>query len=137
MIPFSSTLSPFRLGDAKWIPNERTVETHEMNTADQFKNRQKLTAEELIAIADRLESLAPSIAEGYEYPVADLIANLRDFSKERENYVERDENGEPVVYYLFFSSPPSTWQSLCGRQGIYTVDAKSLESRNFQLTCMN
>jgi len=102
-----------------------------------LNTRRKLTAEELRSIADRLESLSPSIAEGYEYPLSDLIANLRESGGEMENYVELDRNGTAVLYYLHFSSPAWTWESLCGREGIYTVDATSLQSQGFGITLMN
>jgi hypothetical protein len=54
-----------------------------------------------------------------------------------ENYVELDRGGTAVLYYLNFSSPAWTWQALCGREGIYTVDATSLKSQGFEETSMN
>ena len=108
----------------------------EMNQGN-VNTRRKLAVEELRSIADRLETLSPSIAEGYEYPLSHLIANLRESGGDMENYVELDRSGTAVLYYLNFSSPAWTWEALCGREGIYTVDATSLKSQGFEETSMN
>lgn len=72
----------------------------------------------------------------YAYPLRDLIANLLDSEDSNKNEVE-ELNGQPVQYILHFSSPPPTWELLCGRAGIYTVDAKTLKAESFELTTMN
>lgn len=44
--------------------------------------------------------------------------------------------GEKLIE-LYFSSPPWTWISLCGRGGYMTICPKCLEQINFTLTKMN
>jgi hypothetical protein len=129
--------------------------------------RRKLTAKEQEALALRLEEMKSSIQESYEYPLDDLIDNLKqealalrleemkssiqesyDYSFDdwidnlknskqiNNNEVEEDSN-RALRYFLHFSSPNETWEMLCGRAGIYTVDARSLKALDFQLTVMN
>jgi len=96
----------------------------------------KLTSLELSELADRLENVDESISRTYRYPLSDLIANLREYDEKAVNEVE-DEDGFPKYYYLQFRSPPLTWQLLCGRAGIYKIDASTLKVISFQLTEMN
>jgi len=98
--------------------------------------RRKLTAKEQEALALRLEEMKSSIQESYEYPLDDLIDNLKNSKQINNNEVEEDSN-RALRYFLHFSSPYETWEMLCGRAGIYTVDARSLKALDFQLTVMN
>ena len=93
-------------------------------------NRRRLTELELEALIERLESLDVAIAEAYDYPVEDLVANLRSPRSNKGNEVE-EVDGEAVRYFLRFRSPPRTWKTLCGVSGLYTIDAKTLEALFF------
>jgi len=93
-------------------------------------NRRRLTELEQEVLIERLESLDVAIAEAYDYPVEDLVANLRDPKANTDNEVE-EADGEAVRYYLRFTSPPRTWKMLCGVSGLYTIDAKTLEVQFF------
>lgn len=101
-----------------------------------METRRKLNAEEQELLALRLEDLYLSVSESYEYPLKDLIDNLRNSKQRRKNEVE-EMAGKATKYFLRFSSPDETWEMLCGRAGIYTVDAESLKAIDFQLTLMN
>jgi hypothetical protein len=98
--------------------------------------RRKLTAKEQEALALRLEEMKSSIQESYDYSFDDWIDNLKNSKQINNNEVEEDSN-RALRYFLHFSSPYETWEMLCGRAGIYTVDARSLKALDFQLTVMN
>ena len=103
-----------------------------------MKTRRRLTGNEQKELIIRLVDSFPLIQSSYEYPLSDLIRNLNDPGQNRYNEIEiENENGSPVKYYLRFSSPPSTWQGLCGCAGIYTVDAQSLRALDFTMTAMS
>lgn len=96
----------------------------------------ELTAEEVGDLANQLQSAYASIKDSYEYPLDDLIDYLRETQKKPIHEVE-ESAGVAIRYFLMFSSPPETWEALCGRQGIYTIDAKTLQAINFSITIMN
>ena len=101
-----------------------------------MNTRRKLTRNELNSLIARLEEMRSSIEESYEYPLADLIDYLKKAKQRGNNEVEEDSAGAQR-YYLYFSSPAETWQMLCGRAGIYTVDAETLKAVDFNLTILN
>lgn len=98
--------------------------------------RRKLAKEEQRIIARRLVRLDAAIADTYKFPVEDLVYHLRKRRKNVESEVE-EENGVAIKYYLDFSSPQDTWGELCGRAGIYTVDAESLRAIGFHTTSLS
>ena len=93
-------------------------------------NRRRLTELKLKALIERLESLDAATSEAYDYPVEDLVANLRDPKANKGNEVE-EVDGEAVRYFLRFTSPPRTWKTLCGVAGLYTIDVKTLKALCF------
>lgn len=99
-------------------------------------HHRKLTAEEHESLVQLLEKLDRSVADKYEYPIKDLVEYLRNYPDSTENEVV-ELDGEPLRYRLHFSSSPETWSNLCGRAGIYIIDAKTLESLDFEVTLMN
>ena len=101
-----------------------------------MNTRRKLTSHEQSSLVARLEELRSSIEDSYEYPLDDLIDNLKNPKQRKKNEVEED-NGVALRYYLHFSSPDETWELECGCAGIYTVDAGSLKAVDFNLTLMN
>lgn len=107
-----------------------------LSVRQKMKIRRKLTHEKQDALVTRLEELRLSIGENYEYPLDDLIDNLKNPEQRKNNEVEED-NGVALKYYLHFRSPDKTWEMLCGRAGIYTVDAVTMRALHFKLTLMN
>lgn len=101
-----------------------------------MNTRRELSHEELEALLNRLEEMQSTIKESYQYPLVDLIEYLRGSEGRRGGEVE-EENGEPLRYYLGFSSPASTWQMNCGRSGFYTIDAATLNALNFHTRVMS
>lgn len=101
-----------------------------------MNTRRMLTPKEQEALVIQLEELRSSIHDSYEYPLNNLIDNLKDPEQNKDNEVE-ENNGHALRYYLHFSSPAITWRMLCGRAGIYTVVAASLKAIDFELTCLN
>ena len=100
------------------------------------KSRRVLTPEEQGVLAQRLEGSVSTVGESYEYPLADLIENIRNPEQNKSNEVD-EVGGSPVRYILRFVSPKETWESLCGRAGVYTVDATTLQAIDFSLEEMN
>ena len=101
-----------------------------------MNTRRKLTAKEQDTLITRLENMKSSIEESYEYPLEDMIENLRDPKQRKRNEIE-EKNGKADKYYIHFTSPSWTWEMLCGRSGVYTIDATSLKALNFELGLMN
>jgi len=101
-----------------------------------MKTVRTLTLEEQESLVERLERLYPSALSTYEYPLEDLIAHLRGRAEGTEHEVE-EEDGHPLRYFLGFSSPGETWAMLCGRSGIYTIDAETLEATAFDYTAIS
>lgn len=96
----------------------------------------ELTAEEVQNLANQLRNAYDSIKDSYDYPLDDLIDYLRQTQGKPIHAVE-ESAGVAIRYFLMFSSPPETWKALCGREGIYTVDARTLRAINFDITIMN
>ncbi len=101
-----------------------------------MNTRRKMTPTEQTALVLRLEEQRSSIEESYEYSLEGLIDYLKHSTRWRKNEVE-EEFGNAVRYYLHFSSPADAWEMMCGRAGIYTVDATSLQAIEFELIVMN
>ncbi|QDV29087.1 hypothetical protein Spb1_09550 [Planctopirus ephydatiae] len=96
----------------------------------------ELTAEEVGNLANQLQNAYDSIKDTYNYPLDDLIEYLQQTQSKPIHAVE-ESAGVAIRYFLMFSSPPETWEALCGREGIYTVDARTLRAINFDITIMN
>ncbi len=96
----------------------------------------ELTKEEVENLANHLRNAYDSIKDSYDYPLDDLIDFLQKTQNKPIHAVE-ESAGVAVKYFLYFSSPPSTWKALCGREGIYTVDAKTLRAISFEISIMN
>ncbi|ADG66045.1 hypothetical protein Plim_0193 [Planctopirus limnophila DSM 3776] len=101
-----------------------------------METTRELTAEEVGNLANQLQNAYDSIQDSYEYPLDDLIDYLQQSQSEPIHEVE-ESDGVAARYFLYFSSPPETWEALCGREGIYTVDAKTLRANNFDISVMN
>ncbi len=104
---------------------------------DKHNSRRSLSADELKLIIERLENADPSITISYEYPVDDLLANLKENADAANEFVEIDSEGNHIQYLLNFCSPAWTWEELCGAAGIFTIDAASLKSLGFEISVMN
>ena len=98
--------------------------------------RRALTPEESKALAAALEQLPAELSSTYAYPLGDLISILQNPRRQTGHEVE-EASGRAVTYYLRFSSPPKTWEMLCGVAGIYEVDAHTLEAREFHLSVIS
>ncbi len=95
-----------------------------------MSSMRSLTEIELRNLANQLESAHDLIAESYDYPLKDLIANLRHPDYKGGN-IEESSNGHIKSYQLSFTSPPSTWRTLCGVWGYYQIEASTLRSTEF------
>ena len=77
---------------------------------------------------------------------------MRDRSVQRDGLAEREDvesvlrsvradyirEGAPEsIRWIFFRSPDSTWENLCGREGWLLVDEESRRQFNFLETAMN
>ena len=100
------------------------------------ENLHPLSPSQLEKLIERMENFDNETEESYEYPVSDLIANLRHPGTSRRSKVEIIDD-KATRYYLYFTSPPETWKMLCGRTGTYTVDADSLRALCFDCSLMN
>ena len=87
-------------------------------------------------IAKALSKVSQEVAETYGYPLEDFTTYLKSWKGKVLHEVE-EEDGVPITYYLTFSSPQWTWDNLCGREGIYTIDAKTLKAIDFEMTIIN
>lgn len=101
-----------------------------------METTRELTAEEVGNLANQLQNAYDSIKDTYNYPLDDLIEYLQQTQSKPIHAVE-ESAGVAIRYFLMFSSPPETWEALCGREGIYTVDARTLRAINFDITIMN
>jgi len=88
-------------------------------------------------IIEWLENADPSITNAYEYPIDNLLANLKETAGAANEFVEIDSEGNHMHYLLNFCSPAWTWEELCGAAGIFTIDAASLRSLGFEISVMN
>ena len=112
-----------------------------------MKTRRKLTRKERRSLIRRLRELDPSVAETCGYPLKNLIAFVEEGGKifswlrpERRLVGDDEvevEDGKIVTYLLGYSTPPIIWSRLCGRAGIYTIDAVSLNKLSFELLVQN
>ena len=105
---------------------------------DFVKTRRFLTAKEESNLVKRLRESRASIRKSYQYPFDDLIAYLKKQNWWLGTRSQVEECGQTAeTYFLHFRSPPSTWRGMCGRQGIYIVDAESLKALRFDIHIMN
>ena len=100
------------------------------------ENLHPLSPKQLEELIERLENLDEETEESYEYPVSDLVANLHHPGISRRSKAEIID-GKLTRYFLYFTSPPETWERLCGRSGTYTVDADSLKALCFDCSLMS
>jgi hypothetical protein len=112
-----------------------------------MKTRRKLSRKERRTLIRRLQELDPSVAETCGYPLRSLTAFVEAGGKlfawlrparrlVGDDEVE-EEDGKIVTYFLWYSTPPITWSMLCGRAGIYTIDADSLKKLSFKVMVLN
>jgi hypothetical protein len=75
--------------------------------------------------------------DSYEYSLRGLIAVLEDPQYNDRQMILRDNSGNIIEYHLFYTSPPETWELMCGRQCSYRVDPLTLKAQLFGELIMN
>lgn len=80
----------------------------------------------------RLKHANEEVTSTYKYPFTDLIEHIEKVGNSSCHAISRDDNGTVTEYFIAFSSPSDTWETLCGVAGYYKVDAETLKSKEFQ-----
>lgn len=102
---------------------------------DNIRDR-PLTVEEVLDLANQLDKVNEQTGQTYCYPIADLIAWMREHPDSLKHRGQL-EGGKMRKVFLHFKSPAYTWKMLCGREGVYTVDPKTLCAEAYDFICMN
>ena len=91
------------------------------------------------------------MSDNFKFPWEDIEAALRDRSLQAEHPVEQVREdllsdarpcpkcgrGPESLTWFYFSSPPDTWELLCGRAGWMTICDPCQEEVDFFLEMMN
>jgi hypothetical protein len=71
-----------------------------------------------------------------EHSYAELSLELkREMGARRKEVVQAGASKDTA--WIYFTSPPSTWEALCGREGWLLYDPQSRRQHDFILTIMN
>ncbi|MBK8293722.1 MAG: hypothetical protein IPK93_02705 [Solirubrobacterales bacterium] len=98
------------------------------------------------------DSELPEIASEI-FPIEDVRECMRSGSLQRDGHAWTDpevdfdlvtskrgaiEAGAPAsIKWIYFRSPPSTWEGLCGREGWLLIDPETCFQFDFSMTVMN
>jgi hypothetical protein len=89
------------------------------------------------------------IRQSYEFPLEDVIASIKDRALQNRQFAELDVEDyrgrledkvvlAPKEYcWVYFQSPPWTWETLCGRAGWMVIDVQICKQKAFFLEIMN
>ena len=102
----------------------------------------------LLELVGRLKERQRTYQVEHRKKFEGLIKNILDIPKQlaacpsgeaglKRKLGSRVPNLQAKDYWVFFKSPPESWQRHCGREGWFVIDHETLKSKEFVIIKMN